>query len=176
MNINPNSWHYRLWMHFLTKSPIVKLVTDSREYRTWVPDENGELDEWGWKKGHYEIHPPQNLCAYVNRLPFIAFLSSIVSLLLGLLIAILIVLPFMDLFLDIWFGQMFFGELSLIACAEIIAFTAVGVVILVHTNKLKVPTALATPMKKIAPTLDVVCQYMSDRHHKICRKLTFNDK
>lgn len=176
MNINPNSWHYRLWMHFLTKSPIVRMVTANSDYRTWIPDKNGERDEWGFKQGHYEIHPPQNLCAYVNRLPFIAVFSSMCSLLLGVVFNILIVLPFMDLFLDIWFDQMFFGELSWLACVEIVAFTVFGVVILVHTEKLNVPTALATPMKKIAPTLDVVCQYMSYRHHKICRKLTFDDK
>lgn len=176
MNINPNSWHYRLWMHFLTKSPIVRMVTNNSEYRTWIPDENGELDEWGWKKGHYEIHPPQNLCAYVNRLPFIALLSSITSVLLGFVIAILVVLPLMDLVLDIWFGQLFFGELSVFACVELVVLTIAGSVILVHTKKLTVPEALRTPMKKIAPTIDVVCQYVSDRHHKVCRKLTFNDK
>lgn len=180
MNISKNSWHYRMWMFCLTKSPIIRFFRDHDTFRTWdkgiwVKTDDGTDD---YIKGHYEYHPPQNLCEYINRLPLMLLITLITAVLVAMLISAAFVLPFMDLALDLWFGQLFFGDLTILAFAWLFTGAVFGVLYLYHKykNSVHMPKVVKRAVEKVVtPSFDVITTYIKDRHDKICRKLDFKD-
>lgn len=166
MNISKQSWHYRMWMFLLNKSPVIKFHAD--ELRTWVEDNDD------WTKGHWEYHPPKNLCQYVNRLPWFLFVSLLFFSFIALGVGILFVWPFMDLFLDLWYGQSL-GELTIVAQIEIAFLTIIVTYITIRKwlngNEHFGPVQKA--IDAIKPTCELVTTYVRDRHDKICRKIEF---
>lgn len=178
MNISKNSWHYRMWMFCLTKSPIIRFFGQHEMFRTWVDDPiQNEDTDWRWN-GHWEYHPPQNLCEYINRLPLMLLITLITAVLVAMLISAAFVLPFMDLALDLWFGQLFFGDLTILAFAWLFTGAVFGVLYLYHKykNSVHMPKVVKRAVEKVVtPSFDVITTYIKDRHDKICRKLDFKD-
>lgn len=179
MNISKNSWHYRLWMICLTKSPLIRLFRDHDTFRTWVEgtwvkNDDGTDD---YLKGYYVYHPPLNLCEYINRLPFFVCITLMVAICFTLFVGMLVVVPFIHLTLDLWFGQFLFGELSAIAVMWSVVGFVFGLFYLYHKykNSVHMPKVVKGAVEKVAPTFVVVSTYIKDRHDKICRKLDFKD-
>ena len=176
MNISKNSWHYRLWMYCLTKSPLMQLIlSNSKMCSTCVVDER---DEYGWPiAAHREIHPPKNLCNYINVLPLMWLLFSAMTAFVALCIAMFVMLPFMDLFLDLWFGQMI-GKLTLVAVGWVYLGVMVGSWLLVqrYKNSVHMPIFVKNTVEKSTPTYELIVNYVKDTHNKICRKLDFHDR
>lgn len=170
MNISKQSWHYRMWMFLLNNSPVIKFHADELELRTWVEDNDD------WTRGHWEYHPPKNLCQYVNRLPWFLFVSLLFFSFIALCVGILFVWPFMDLFLDLWYGQMFFGNLTIVAVIwlTLIVGLLLAFLHLVYiANGKKDTNVLYKAASIVGPTYELISTYISDRHNKICRKLEF---
>lgn len=178
MNISKNSWHYRLWMFCLTKSPIIRFFGQHEMFRTWVDDPiQNEDTVWRWN-GHWEYHPPRNLCEYINRLPLMLLITLIIAVLVAMLISAAFVVPFMELALDLWFGQLFFGDLTILAFAWLFTGAVFGVLFYLYhkyKNSMHMPKVVNGAVEKVAPTFDVISTYIKDRHDKICRKLDFKD-
>jgi len=174
MNISKNSWHYRMWMFCLTKSPIIRFFRDHDTFRTWVKKDDGSDD---YLKGYYEYHPPLNLCEYINRLPFFITLTMAFASVIALFVGATVVVPFMELALDLWFDQFLFGQTTVLALIWLLIGAAEGLFYLYHKykNSVHMPKVVNGAVEKVAPTFDVVSTYIKDRHDKICRKLDFKD-
>lgn len=179
MNIGKNSWHYRLWMFCLTKSPLIRFFRDHDTFRTWVKGTWVKKDDGtdDYQKGYYEYHPPLNLCEYINRLPVFITLTMVFASFIALFVGGTVVVPFMELALDLWFDQFLFGELSIIAVMWLVVGSVLGSLYLYlkYKNSVHIPKVVNSAVEKVAPTFDVVLTYIKDRHDKICRKLDFKD-
>lgn len=168
MNISPSSWHFRLWMYFITKSPLIGFFANNHDdFRDFVMDDDSDRFS-----GHWEYHPPTNLCTYVNRLPFFFLLWAAMASAVALFIGVVVVNPFMELFLDIWYGQLI-GDTTFLAITEIIIAVILGGAFLVMKYRSVLPKPVAAVMHKMEPTMKVISTFLSDRHYKICRKITF---
>lgn len=179
MNISKNSWHYRMWMFCLTKSPIIRFFRDHDTFRTWVTGTWVKKDDGSddYLKGYYEYHPPQNLCEYINRLPFFVCITLMFAICIALFVGATVVVPFMELALDLWFDQFLFGQTTVLALVWLLIGAAAGSFYLYHKykNSMHMPKVVKGAAEKVAPTFDVVTTYIKDRHDKICRKLDFKD-
>lgn len=179
MNISKNSWHYRMWMYCLTKSPIIRFFRDHDLFRTWFDGTWVKKDDGTdvYLTGHYEYHPPQNLCEYINRLPVFITLTIAFASYASFIAAATVVVPFMELALDLWFDQFLFGQTTVLALVWLLIGAAAGLLHLYYKykNSVHMPKVVNGAVEKVAPTFDVVSTYIKDRHDKICRKLDFKD-
>ena len=180
MNLNTDSWHYKVYTKYLEIRSGYKL---GEAYYNYFKGENEPCTlEWMlWLIKRTKIH---NLCVYMRVVmfwgPLLLFFKSAPAMLLTTILATLGVIYF-ELFIATGIAIpiiVFISGIMIMALLAVTILVAVGVIVLLLNNfvlsPLKQKMSGKIPEPKMPETLSLVWEYIKAKKKKICPMLTFD--